>query len=138
MCFKSAVNIFLIIFTMPEFACISLAQTQPNYSSEQLYNETMAVVEKVKSINNYAGNSNVDSTSVLPFGIVKEIGTTRYIIAIDSAIFLPGKAMYSAYMAVEFPGSTESIAFAGKNLAFNPKGIIPGNNTLNRVLFLLK
>ncbi|HXB39011.1 MAG TPA: hypothetical protein VNZ49_00625, partial [Bacteroidia bacterium] len=94
-----------------------------------LYNETIATVAKVESSNNLVGNFNPDSVAILPFGIIKEIGITRYIIAIDSAVFAPGKANFNAYMALEFPGSTDRIAFAAKNIAFNPKGVIPGYNT---------
>jgi len=122
---------FLIFLLIGPLVLISFAQnqTQPDYAGNPKYIETMSVVDKVIAGNNYVGNLNPDSLATLPFGIIKEIGTTRYVIAIDSAVFLPGIAMYSAYMAIEFPGSTERLAFAGKNLAFNPKGVIPGNNT---------
>ncbi len=125
---KKSISIFLLL--MP-FSIISFAQnqTQPDYANNPMYIETMSVVDKVTAANNYTGNLNPDSLSTLPFGIIKEIGTTRYIIAIDSAVFLPGIALYNAYMAIEFPGSTERLAFVGKNMAFNPKGVIPGNNT---------
>src|SRR5205809_939505 len=96
---KKAISIFLLFVT----PLISSAQSQ-DHTSNPLYIETMSVTDKVNNGNNYTGNFNPDSSSVLPFGIVKEIGTTRYVVAIDSAIFLPGLARYSAYMAIEFPG----------------------------------
>jgi hypothetical protein len=120
---------FFILFLLSVFFKSLIAQTQPDYATDPRYIEAMSVVDNVASTNNYAGNFNPDSLYTLPFGIMKEIGATRYVIAIDSAVFLPGIALYSAYMAVEFPGSMERIAFSGKNIAFNPKGVIPGNNT---------
>ncbi len=98
-------------------------------NSQDLYGETMATVAKVEQTNNIAGNFNPDSASKLPFGIIKEIGITRYVIAIDSAMFANGKSNFNAFMALEFPGSPDRIAFAAKKVAFNPKGVIPGNNT---------
>ena len=123
------VNRATLLYFLLLLRSLLLSQNQADYASNPAYIETMSVVDKVVESNNYAGNLDPDSLSTLPFGIVKEIGTTRYVIAIDSAVFLPGLAKYNAYMALEFPGSTERIAFVGKNLAFNPKGIVPGNNT---------
>lgn len=115
------------------FVC-TLAASNSSFAQDTItqtadYYQAVGTVEKVLSTNNFAGNFNPDSATTLPYGIVKEIGVTRYVIAIDSAMFAPGKATFSAYMALEFPGSTDKIAFAAKNVAFNPKGVIPGNNT---------
>ncbi len=107
---------------------ITLAQDSTTVISP-LYMETMGTVSKVESTNNLVGNFHPDSVATLPFGILKEIGVARYVIAIDSAYFAPGKSIFNAYMALDFPGSTQKIAFAAKNVAFNPKGVIPGNNT---------
>lgn len=119
-------------YLLPLFLSITFnlfSQTQTSYTSNPRYIEAMSVTGKVASTNNYVGNLNQDSLATLPFGIIKEIGTTRYVIALDSAVFEPGVARYHAYMAIDFPGSTEKIAFIAKNVAFNPKGVIPGNNT---------
>ena len=75
------------------------------------------------------GTCHPDSLVQLPFGIVKEINETRYIIAIDSATFLPGQAKFSAFAALELPGSTQRICFAARNIAFNPQGVIPSPAT---------
>lgn len=121
---KKALLVFHLLF------CLCYAQAQdPAFLQTPLYYQTLGTVSKVESTNNIAGNFNPDSAVSLPFGIAKEIGVTRYIIAIDSAYFAPGKAVCNAYMALEFPGSTDKIAFAAKNIAFNSKGVIPGNNT---------
>jgi len=123
---RKAVRIYVQALML--LTCRSFSQDSTSIQSP-LHHETMATVAKVESTNNYAGNFDPDSAATLPFGIVKEIGVTRYIIAIDSAMFAPGKANFNAFMALEFPGSTDRIAFAAKNVAFNPKGVIPGNNT---------
>jgi len=115
------------LFSCFIFTCSTAQDTLQ--AQTPLYYETRATIDKVESTNNYAGNFNPDSVATLPFGIVKEIGITKYVIAIDSAYFAPGKSIFNAYMALEFPGSTDKIAFAAKNIAFNPKGVVPGNNT---------
>ncbi|MGZ3941896.1 MAG: hypothetical protein ACXVOH_07370 [Bacteroidia bacterium] len=124
--FSGRIFLFLL-FSVIEVNIFS--QTQSSYTSNPNYVEAMSVTGKVASANNYVGNLNQDSLATLPFGIIKEIGTTRYAICLDSAVFEPGVAHYHAYMAIDFPGSTEKIAFIAKNVAFNPKGVIPGNNT---------
>lgn len=70
--------------------------------------------------------SSVDSMLILPKGISKKIGAVRYTIAIDSMKFKSNGAYLSAYAAVKFPGTTNPIAFGGKNLKFNPEGVIGG------------
>lgn len=110
------------------FTSLTRAQEAPQNTNPDYY-ETRAVLAKVESTNNYAGNFNPDSAATLPFGIIKEIGVARYVIAIDSAYFAPGKSEFNAYMALDFPGSEDKIAFAAKHIAFNPKGVVPGNNT---------
>jgi hypothetical protein len=65
-----------------------------------------------------------DSVPSLPIGIVKRIGETVFIVAIDSAVFENDKAYFSAYMALDFPGATRKLAFAAKNVNFNPKGVL--------------
>ncbi len=89
----------------------------------------LSICNKVENENRLAGNMNPDSAASLPFGIVKEIGSTRYIIAIDSAKFQTNHASFSAFMALEFPGATQKICFSAQNIAFNPKGVMPGPNT---------
>ncbi len=89
----------------------------------------LSLQSKVETEDRLVGNMNPDSASNLPFGIVKEIGATRYIICVDSAEFRNNSANLSAYMALEFPGSQQKICFSAQNIAFNPRGIMPGPNT---------
>ncbi|HTL80172.1 MAG TPA: hypothetical protein VL651_00630 [Bacteroidia bacterium] len=86
----------------------------------------LSVLNKVESEDRIAGNMDPNQQNNLPIGIVKEIGATRYIIAIDSAEFHSANAQFSAYMALEFPGSTQKICFEARDIGFNPKGVMPG------------
>jgi hypothetical protein len=88
--------------------------------------EVYAMNEIVSDPDRQVGNFNPDSLPSLPIGISKEISGTNYIIAIDSAYFLPDGAYFNAYMAVEFPGAEQRLAFAAKNIKFNPKGVTGG------------
>jgi len=85
--------------------------------------------EIVSDPDKQVGNFNPDSMPSLPIGIVKEVAGTKYIIAIDSAYFLADGAYFSAYMAVEFPGAEQRLAFEAKDIKFNPKGIIGGEQS---------
>lgn len=108
----------------------SLSQTAPDTSgqSDPDINQCISVVNEVETKGNIVGNLTLDSLGTLPLGIAKKIGATEYIIAIDSAVFMPNKAMFSAYAAIDFPGSKDKVAFRARNIEFNPKGIIGGNN----------
>jgi len=94
-----------------------------------LKQKVLSMNEIVSDPDKQVGNFNPDSMPSLPIGIVKEVAGTKYIIAIDSAYFLADGAYFSAYMAVEFPGAEERIAFAAKDIKFNPKGIIGGEQS---------
>ncbi|MCH2235970.1 MAG: hypothetical protein MK078_17145 [Crocinitomicaceae bacterium] len=72
------------------------------------------------------GNLNIDSSAALPLGLSESVGGFDYIIAIDSAYFLPDGAYFSAYMALKFPGAKQKIAFAAKDIKFNPQGVLGG------------
>lgn len=72
----------------------------------------MGLDEKVSSEGRYGGNAPAEPASSLPFGIIKEIGSSRYIICIDSLRHTPQAASASAYMALEFPGTYQKIALA--------------------------
>lgn len=81
----------------------------------------------VEESNNFLDQLTPDSNVVLPFGIIKKIGEARYIVAIDSVNFKPGGAYFSAYAAIDFPGSDKKLAFEAVNIKFNPKGVVGGN-----------
>jgi hypothetical protein len=91
--------------------------------------KVLAMNEKVSDPERQVGNFDPDSMPSLPIGLVKEVGQTNVIIAIDSAYFLPDGAYFSAYLALDFPGSDVPLAFAAKDIKFNPKGIIGGEQS---------
>lgn len=105
------------------FAQTSLPQNNP------LTDEVFSICDKVESESRFAGNFSADSAASLPIGIVKTIAGTQYIIAIDSARFFPNQALCSAYMAIDLPGTMDRIAFAAKNIAVNPKGVMSSTNS---------
>lgn len=116
--------LFIIIFLF-SFARLSAQDS----IADPLQSYILSLSNKVETEDRLVGNMNPDSAANLPFGIVKEIGATRYIVCIDSAKYLNNSATMSAYMAMEFPGSTQKICFSAQNIAFNPKGVMPGPNT---------
>lgn len=97
----------------------------PKYNNESI-NQVISVVHQVEETQNFInlGNLSPDSNVALPFGIIKDIGAVRYVIAIDSLKFKPNGAFFSAYAAIDFPGTSKKIAFTGKNIMFNPSGVI--------------
>jgi len=110
-------NVWLVLFLC--FQITANAQdTSPSYVYE--------ICDKVNNPNSQVGNLSEDSLASLPIGIRKEIAGTTYIIAIDSAEFTPEGAYFNAYMAMDFPGCDERIAFAAKHIKFNPKGVLGG------------
>jgi hypothetical protein len=119
---KNFFSFTFLLFTINLFS-------QSDSAINPLQSKVLSICNKVETENRLAGNMNPDSAASLPFGIVKEIGSTRYIIAIDSAKFQTAHANFSAFMAMEFPGSTEKICFSAENISFNPKGVMPGPNT---------
>ncbi len=102
---------------------------QQDSIADPLQSYILSLSNKVETEDKLVGNMNPDSAANLPFGIVKEIGSTRYIVCIDSAKYVSNAATMSAYMAMEFPGSQQKICFSAQNIAFNPKGVMPGPNT---------
>ncbi|MEI8136903.1 MAG: hypothetical protein WCH21_06215 [Bacteroidota bacterium] len=93
-------------------------------------NRIISIVNTVESNNNFIDQLNPDSNVSLPFGIIKQIGAVRYTIAIDSMKFLPIGAYFSAYAAIDFPGTTKKLAFKGSNIKFNPKGVVAGEQVI--------
>lgn len=101
----------------------------PGNFNEGSINDVISVVHKVEESQNFInlGNLNPDSNVALPFGIIKDIGAARYVIAVDSLKFKPDGAFFSAYAAIDFPGTTKKIAFRASHVKFNPAGVIGGN-----------
>ena len=102
---------------------------QQDSIADPLQSYILSLHNKVTTENKIVGEMDPDSSANLPFGIVKEVGATRYIICIDSAEYRNNSASMSAYMAMEFPGSQQMLCFSAQNIAFNPRGVMPGPNT---------
>jgi hypothetical protein len=90
------------------------------------YKEVLSKANSVKDPSRQVGGFDPNTAPALPLGIVKEINGTKYIICVDSAYFLEDGAYFSAYMAIEFPQANKPIAFAAKNIKFNPNGVKGG------------
>ncbi|MCC7301044.1 MAG: hypothetical protein IT233_00225 [Bacteroidia bacterium] len=86
----------------------------------------LSVLQKVETENRIVGDHGPDSLADLPVGIRRQIGNFSYLIAIDSAVFLPEGAYFNAYMALQFPGAGRKICFAARRVMFNPRGVIGG------------
>lgn len=111
--------LFILFFCATEFC----------FAQELSYDEVIEVTNKVKQEEKFIGVLSETQLHTLPIGIIKQIGETKYIIAIDSAYFTPQGAFFNAYMAIEFPGTDKKIAFAAKRIKFNPSGVIGGNQS---------
>jgi hypothetical protein len=111
-------KLWFVIFMFLGFNSIAQDTADKDYVFE--------ICDKVNNPDSQVGNFSADSLASLPIGIRKEIAGTTYIIAIDSAEFTPTGAYFNAYMAMEFPGCDERIAFAAKHIKFNPKGVLGG------------
>ncbi|MBL7918587.1 MAG: hypothetical protein JNM96_09320 [Bacteroidia bacterium] len=116
---------------------VNFAQTLVQ-ENDLLYQQTMSTHAHVVKHQNFTSNLLVDSSASLPIGIYKTIGNTSYIIAIDSAKFLPNEARLSAFMAIGLPGMPDSLAFAAKNIGFNPSGVLSETMANSRLVLVSK
>lgn len=107
--------------------CSANIYAQSDSTSNPQIDKVVSVVADVETNNNFLDQLSPDSNVALPFGIIKQIGAARYIIAIDSCKFKPNGAFFNAYAAIDFPGTTKKIAFEAMNIKFNPKGVVGGN-----------
>jgi hypothetical protein len=111
-------------FTEESTTPTPLNNHQNSQETDPEINRIISIVNTVESKNNFIDQLNPDSNVSLPVGIIKQIGETRYTIAIDSMKFLSSGGYFSAYAAIDFPGTTSKLAFKGSNIKFNPKGVV--------------
>lgn len=103
---------------------------QSDTASSSLQNKIFALHERVMNDPNMQTETfNPQDSTSLPIGIVKEIGGVIYAICIDSARYTPQGAYFNAYMAIDFPGAGRKVAFAAKNIRFNPQGVLVSQGT---------
>ncbi|MGE0568648.1 MAG: hypothetical protein AB7O73_11920 [Bacteroidia bacterium] len=97
---------------------------------DSIYNKEVAniisIVNQVEEAQNFIDQIDPDEVTKLPYGLRKQIGTTRYVIAIDSIKYKSNGAYFSAFAALDFPGTTKKLAFRASNIKFNPAGVIGG------------
>jgi hypothetical protein len=77
------------------------------------------VAENGKTTDKLSANDFAD----LPLGIARKSGSATYVIAIDSAYSEERGWFFSAYASIQLPGTKQPLAFAAKNIAFNPGGL---------------
>ncbi|MDJ1482614.1 hypothetical protein QNI16_19090 [Cytophagaceae bacterium YF14B1] len=96
-----------------------------------LENHVQSILQYVVDNKKTVDQLSQDNLADLPVGIARKIGNTTYIIAIDSARFDPRTSNWSltAYTSVTLPGSTQPLAFAGRNIIFNQGGISASADT---------
>lgn len=116
-----------ILFLVTLFSFLGVFRCFAQDEPTEIENKIVAMNERIQNDPRLqVGSINPDSLPSLPIGIVKNIGGTIYIIAIDHAVFKTNGAEFSAYMALDFPGSDRKLAFAGENIKFNPSGVLAG------------
>lgn len=115
-----------ILFLLGHFFTLSLAFGQQDSSAvKALYDRIISLDEDIRNKpSRQVSNFTPSDTASLPIGIVKEIGGTVYIICIDSAHFTSNGSSFNVYMAMDLPGAGRKVAFAAKNIRFNPKGVL--------------
>jgi hypothetical protein len=134
--------VYIVIFILLNVLCFGQFQSgqgsvnavdksaiSPTLETSPEINRVISIVNEVEERNNFLDRLLPDSNITLPFGIIKQIGAARYVIAIDSLSFEKQGAYFSAFASVDFPGTTSKMAFRGSHLKFNPKGVIGGDQS---------
>lgn len=104
-------------------------QPEPEYPSDPNINRIISIVSEVEEKSKFIDALSPDSTASLPFGIIKQIGEVRYTIAVDSMKFKNDGAYFSAYAALDFPGTVKKLAFRASQIKFNPSGVVSGQQS---------
>ncbi len=116
-----------LLFTLVFFSLYNVV-AQQDTTQQGLYNKIISLDEQLRNDpSKLTSNFSPSDTSSLPIGIVRKIGATEYIVAIDSAWFTPDGAFFNVYMAINPPNADKPIAFAAKGIQFNPKGVSVAN-----------
>ncbi|ANE52822.1 hypothetical protein [Flavisolibacter tropicus] len=101
------------------FFLTSLIHAQVSSSALQIN----SLFQKIQAENRYVGSFKESDLASLPVGIAKEINGKQYLIVIDSARFTTHGAFFNVYAQLNLPGTDETLAFAARNVSFNPGGI---------------
>jgi hypothetical protein len=120
----------LLLLVLPTLYAVNSLYAQTDTTTTALERHIFALHERVVNDESLqTDHFNPSDSSSLPIGIVKRIGNVVYAICIDSAIYNPNGAFFSVYMAMDFPGAERKIAFAAKNVRFNPQGVVVSQGT---------
>jgi len=104
----------------------SFAQSTENQTdkSEPVVNYISALCKNIEEKGRLVNSLTEDDLTRLPVGIAREVGGSTIVIAIDSARRTrKGGWLLSACASITIPGSTSPIAFRGRNIAYNGKGL---------------
>jgi hypothetical protein len=82
-----------------------------------------AMHEKILSEGKTTQYLTEDDLASLPIGLYKNASGLDYMIIIDSARFTPQGAFFNAYIILEFNSNGKKLAFAGRNIGFQPGGL---------------
>lgn len=82
-----------------------------------------SVCDQVVAENKTTDKLSENDLADLPIGVVKQIGNSVYVIAIDSAYWDGRGWFFSAYASVKFPGASRPIAFRAQKVGFNKGGL---------------
>lgn len=103
--------------------CANRSAAADTLSQSSSKNYVTSLFQKIQSDNKYTTQLNTQSITSLPVGLSKEVNGRQYVIGIDSARFTTHGAFFNAFLQLPFPGTTETLVFGAKNVAFNPGGI---------------
>jgi hypothetical protein len=86
-------------------------------------NYAIDLSQKITDGNRMVADLQTAGKSQLPVGIPAVVGGFPVVVCVDSAKLTPRGALFSAYACIDFPQTNKKLAFAAKDIAFNPGGI---------------
>lgn len=104
--------------------------------SDSLALRVEAMHEKILSEGKTTQYLTENDLASLPIGLYKQSGGLDYMIIIDSAKFTTHGAFFNAYIVLEFNSNGKKLAFAGRNIAFQPGGL--SSSTASRMSLVSK
>ncbi|MCA6413822.1 MAG: hypothetical protein IM601_17140, partial [Cytophagales bacterium] len=114
----------ILFFLLFVFAYhLQLVAQSTESGSSRLADKIIALQEKIIQEGKTTNQLSEKDLASLPVGISKDIGGITYWVIIDSARFTPQGAFFNAYITLDFKMSGKTIAFVGRNIAFQPGGL---------------
>ncbi|MFA0964368.1 hypothetical protein AB9P05_21360 [Roseivirga sp. BDSF3-8] len=120
------VRLLIVLLALPAGTALAYTTSQPAANpADTAYAHSLH--EEVLRENKLASELTADLLPSLPVGIVKDVGGKTIIIAIDSATFTPQGAIINAYISLELGSGQRRVAFAAKQILFQPGGASQAN-----------